>query len=411
MNLFLMSLKNIFRHKRRAIITVSAICFGVMVILFFGGFITALKDAMIDYLIRSQTGNLQIHYQGYVESSKLSPYEYLIGDYEQIKKEIQNIPEVQSFSSRMKFGGLISNGPNSAPFMGFGIEPEAELNVSANKIKEDMIIQGEYFGPNDEKSILIGEGLAKGLKAKPGDQLTIVVNTKYDSVNAENVTVKGIVRIGQAEIDNTLIYADMGMVQNLLQLDGEVTEVVILLKQITHTHPVHERLQQIIREQQLPLEVHTWEQLGSTFVGVLDVFGRAFAIISIILFIVITLGIMNTMIMSVFERVREIGMMMSMGMNMWDIIFVFTTEAFLMGVIGAISGLVIGSILLTIVGSVGIVINPPGFSGKMPLIRPGIQTFYALFGFGFAMVVSIVSSLYPSFSAGRMKPVEAIRFS
>ncbi len=231
MNILVMSFRNIFRHKRRAFITELAICFGVLVIIFFGGFITALERNMLTWVIQSQTGHVQLHHKGYLASAQNSPYDYLISDYDLLEKKVSAFPEVKAVSSRVKFGGMAAKGPSSAPFSGIGIEPQGELMVTANQLA-DEIIAGEYLQEDDAHGILIGVGLARSLKAGVGDKITLIISGKDDSLNVESAVIRGIIRFGQPEIDNMIVYTSMKTAQHLLWLRNDATEVVVLLPAI-----------------------------------------------------------------------------------------------------------------------------------------------------------------------------------
>jgi hypothetical protein len=258
--------------------------------------------------IRSQVGHIQIYRKGYSERGNLAPFDYLVPDYTGLSAELSKLPHVRTVTARLNFSGLISTGDTTTAFVGTGVQPDGERDLSALAV----IVEGKDLAGREPRGITLGLGLARAFGVKPGDDLTLLTTTKGGSINALAVKVRGVWESGEKAYDDRFLRVPLGEVQRLLDLEaGEVQSVVILLDATENTEAVRASIERLIRERGLDLELRTWEDLALRYHQVRELFGRIFAVLTLIVSIMVVFGITNTMTMAIFERTREIGTVMA----------------------------------------------------------------------------------------------------
>ena len=406
--IFKISFRNLRRQKRRTILTISIIVVGVISVILFASVTGAFKSIIIGQITDSSLGHIQVHRKGYVASIDTLPLDKnLKGEaLNKVKKVLNNDPDIEAYSERLKFGGMISNFSETSNIRLTAIQPEKENKVVP--ALKSRIVKGSF---PKEGEILIPELLAKGMKIKPGDNVVIVATNINGSVNGKLFKVSGIMSsiMGPGGKDGYLNYDDA---RKLLRIDGrEVSEIAIRLKNFNNLNSVYERLSaslgKTLNPKGMPIyEVHTWEML-SPFTSIADMIDMMALFISIMLMLVVLISIMNVMVMAVYERIKEIGTIAAIGTLPRRILALFLTEGFYLGLFGTVIGNVI---------AIGIIILlkylKPAFSfGRMKAITltPYIPVNTMLLITGIALVVSIIASIEPAYKASKLEPIEALR--
>src|SRR6266571_1824922 len=353
-----LALRNVFRNRRRTLITLAAMGFGAAAIIVFGGFVHSIYYGVRESTIRSQVGHIQIYRKGYSEKGNLAPFDYLIADYPALRDELRRLPHVKTVTARLGFSGLVSTGDTTTAFVGSGVVPEGEMDLSALAV------------------IVDGKELASGEKA-------------YDD---------RFLRIGLPET------------QRVLDLEGgEVQSVVLLLDATDNTARVRESLERLIRDRGLDLEIKTWEDLALRYHQVRELFGRIFAVLTLIVSIMVVFGITNTMTMAIFERTREIGTVMALGTRRRGVVSMFVLEGFVLGVLGAVAGVVLGVVLAKAISAVAIHLPPPPGSTRGFIVQIFVVPAVLAQEFQLSIVAATLASLYPAWRAARLDVVEALR--
>jgi len=404
--------RNVLRNKRRSAITFVAIGMGLMMIIVFQGVIGGMDKQITDNFIKAQAGHIQIHAQGYAEKARLLPLEYTLSEPEKLAEAVRRIPGVREVAQRIRFAALISSGTESLPVMGLAIQPEEERKVS---VVADSMISGSYLDSRPGY-VLIGKELAEDLKLQVGQVLILVANTASGAMNAIDPEIKGIFYTGYAQLDSSVIILSLADAQKLLKLTGMVTELVVNLDDIDRTDEVVSLLQKELTTLLSPspkVEIETWKETGAAIWQVLELRRLILSIISVIVVVIATLGIANTMLMSVFERTREIGTMMAFGMTRKEILALFIFESMLLGAAGGILGAFVGGSLVKYLSIVGI--SPPGAVSSI-IAAPLGKVLYAHFSwlwilvfFLLAQFIAVLAALYPAYLASKQEPVEALR--
>ncbi len=412
--LFKMAARNLLRNRRRSLINAVVIVISVASVVLALGFFKGMEDQMIDNLIRTKTGHIQIHSEGYVEREKEDEeiaLELSIDDPSQLKELLKKDPSVEDVTSRIKFVGTVSNGIDSMPTLGIGIEPVSEPRVSS--LVQVTQERGRYLASGDEASILIGKEMTILLNAELGDILTIATETAYGAVNAMDFEVVGIFRANLPEYERMMVFIPITQAQQLLDMGRGVSEIAMTIDDPDNDDKVKEGLQQSIGGSISGLEFHTWRDLEGDAIAIARAKLKGFMIILFFVFVIVASIIINTMLMAVLERTREVGMMLAMGIKRSQVVILFLFEGLILGLTSSLVGCAIGGLITEYFTTTGISMGMDMESWGMPLTG---QYFYTSFKASmlftaliFGIILVIIATLYPAYKASKLKPIDAIR--
>jgi len=401
-----MAWRNLWRNPRRTLITTSSITIGLIAIVFYFGFMDGMNRQTLENNIRGHSGHIKVYAKGYQKDPAISKR---IINPEGILEILLSEPHVLYALPRINTQGLVATGEKSAGAMILGIDLKKEENVSDYK---RYVGEGTYYIPGG--GILIGKGLAKLLRAGIGDILSIIIQAADGSMGAENYKIGGILSTGEAVMDNSLVVMSLEDMRALTVAGESVTEITVILESAEYTEKVTGAL--AMRLDMEVLELVSWKEL---LAFLLDMQGLAeiFKYVPlVILIIVASLGILNTVLMSVSERTRELGIMMALGTRPSRIVFLILLETAIIGIAGVILGVTGGAILLTYFGDRGIDFSQ-WKEGLMTIpfhpttIYPVIEPVSFYLATGVVFVSAVMSALYPAYKAARLRPAEAIHFA
>ena len=409
--MFKIALRNIFRNKRRSILSGLSIAVAVMIAIYLWSLLTGIMDNLFDNTIRMMNGHVRILNLDYVKREKMLPLEANIQNYKPVEKIAEANPNVTMAVGRIKFGVLMDYKGNNKPVFGTGIVPELESKVSR---LDQKIVEGRMIKAGQEE-MNIGANLANDLGLKLGDTLTVVTQTAYGSITAMNLKIVGIFSYGVVSIDKTTFFLPLDKAQQLLDLDNAVTEIFVFIKDMNKAPEVAKEikasLDQVYAGQ---YTTKAWQDQGILYFYM----GLAKNIYAFIYFLVLFLAsftILNTMFMSVLERTKEIGMMKSLGMRNRQVMGVILLEAMLIGTIASFIGAIWGSGVAYYLTVVGIDFTAT-FEAMKDFNFPLSSVYRAIFSwgivfFGFCMGIlfSVVAAIPPALRAAQMEPTEALR--
>jgi len=407
--LFKIAIRNLSRYKRRTFLTSSLIAIGVMFVLVFVAASGSFKYIMVGQITDSMLGHLQVHKMGYMASIDSLPLTLNLSSKleKKLEKTIKNIPEIEAFSPRIKFGAMFSNFIETTNLRVNGVYPEKEiatvpLFLSRIKQGEKSIKEGE---------ILIPELLANGLKTKVGDTVVVIATNRDGSVNGKQFVIGGIIEsvTGPGGRDGYMHIKDAMEVLRMEEI--EISEVAIRLKDFDNLNTVSNRLDEMmsteLNKQGKPVfDVRTWEEL-SPFYNVVRMIDVMTFFIKLMLIAIVLVSIMNVMIMAVFERIREIGTISAIGTMPKKILSLFLIEGFSLGVLGAVVGNMLALGVIFIINLAKITFNFGRQSGLV--LSPSLNTGDILWISTIVIIVSVAAALQPAFKASRMQPVDALR--
>jgi putative ABC transport system permease protein len=408
-NLLKIAVRNLLRYKRRTLLTASLITIGVVFVLVFVAVSGSFNTMMVGQITDSFVGHIQIHKKGYVASIDSLPLtmNMMPKAVKKVEKAINEIPEIEAYSKRVKFGGMFSNFVETTNIRLNGVYPEDEIKTVP--ILPSRIMKGEKIIRKGE--ILVPELLAKGMKVKVGDMVVIVATNKDGSVNGKQFKVGGIVesatgpggRDGYVHIEDAM--------EVLRMEDMEVGEIALRLTDFSKLHNVYNKLKAVLSKElnkqgKPAFEVHTWEKL-SPFYNIARMIDIMTFSIKLMLIAIVLISIMNVMIMAVYERIREIGTIAAIGTLPKKILSMFVLEGFSLGVLGALVGNIIGVSIVYILNIAKITFNFGRQTGLIlsPTVSPADIAVISII----VIIVSVLASLQPAFKASRMEPIEALR--
>lgn len=402
MNYFKMAYRNLGRHRRRSLLSGLALALGTALLMFIAAFFQGEMRSSMETTLKLNTGHLQVRDEDY-DPDKLSvAWEYLIENPDQAAAQIEALDPVRVATPRLVASGIVSVRDESAGVQIMGIVPESEANAPYR----DGIISGEFITADDREGVLIGLPLAESLGLKAGDSISLLVNTSDGDVDEQQFTIRGIFTTGTSAWDKGIVFLPLAKAQAFSRAENHASMIFILLKDRETADEVAGAIQGE------GIEVKTWTQMNELLVLVEDFSNAYLAIINLIVLGVTATVIVNTLLMSVFERTREIGVLSAIGMKGRQVIALFLSEATLLAVGGVGVGSLAGWALSAYFGKVGVYFGDLGISGDM-LLEDRIYTYLTLDSavnlIVTAFLITILASLYPARMASRMEPVEALR--
>jgi putative ABC transport system permease protein len=408
-NLFKIAIRNLLRYKRRTILTASLVAIGVIFVLLFIGVTGSFKSLMTGQMTDSMLGHIQVHRKGYIASIDNLPLTMNIKAQaaKKLEKIFKEMPDVEAYSPRIKFGGMFSSFTETTNIRLNGVYPEMEMMTLP--LLASRIMNGEKTIKKGE--IVIPELLSKGMKVNVGDTIVVIANNKDGSVNGKQLKVSGIIEgiTGPGGRDG---YVHIEDAMEILRMEEmEISEIAVRLKNFEKLHAVYNSLTAILSGEQNKqgkpaFEVHTWESL-TPFYNVIRMIDIMTIFIKAMLIAVVLISVMNVMIMAVYERIREIGTIAAIGTMPGKILSMFVIEGFWLGVIGAVAGNIIGIGIIYILKVVKITFDFGRQTGLV--LAPSISLQDIATISLIVIVVAVLGSLQPAFKASRMEPIKALR--
>ncbi|MEJ2553417.1 MAG: FtsX-like permease family protein [Gammaproteobacteria bacterium] len=385
----------------------SVVTFGLVALLLAGGFIEWIYSAGRESAIESQLGHIQITRPGYFERGFAEPFAFLMPEHTPVMDRVARLPEVKMITPRLAFSGLISHKDHTISFLGEGVVPKTEAQVS----RWLAMMRGAQLASADDKGVILGAGLAANLGAGVGDRVVLMVTKLNGGFGAVEVTVRGVFRTPSKSYDDYALRVPLAVAQRLLNVSGVHTWVV-LLKNTAQTDAVLHYLQaKFPRDSSGPFEFTPWYKLSDFYNKTVALFSRQMNVLRAMIAIIVVLSISNSMIANVFERTGEIGTLLALGYRRRRIVGLFMGEGLLLGVLGGILGVVVGWLAAQIISAVGIPMPPSpgmafGFDAKI-LLTPML----VVGGFLLIVVTTVAASLYPAWRASRLVIVDALRYN
>ncbi len=399
-----LALRNLFRHQKRTSIALATISFGVIALLLAGGFIEWIFWGMRESTIHSRLGHIQVTRPGYFQAGSADPFAFLLTEkqFEQAKLEV--VPGVEAVSPRLALTGLISHGEVTIGFFGEGVDPEKDADLS----KGLTAVAGVGLDPGDPNGLFLGGGLARNLGVTLGDTVALLATTASGGLNGVEGTVRGLFQSASKEFDDATLRMPLNMARQLLRTSG-AHSWVLLLDQTEHTDDVLQRLQLQYPEATTGLQFTPWYTLAEFYQKTVKLFSRQMDIMRSIIALIIILSISNILIMSVLERTGEIGTLMAIGLKRRKVMQLFFGEGLMLGIIGGLFGVAIGTVLAIGISAVGIPMPPPpgmetGYTGEILLTWPLVSGAVLL-----AVFTTLLGSVYPAWKASSMEIVDALR--
>jgi len=354
------AIQNTLRNRRRSLVTVAIAALGTAAILLAGGFALYTYQALEQSAARS-TGHLIVGVPAQFTQDEDTPLQHGLDNYQALSTQLLADPDVRQVLPRVAFSGLISNGDKSTVMLATGVEPDSEFAVKGpflNMVAGDVLATAAK-----QAEVMLGEGLAKSLKAKPGTSLTLLASTTDGALNALDVTVKGVFSTGVPDIDKRLVYTDIATAQKLLNTT-RVSTLGVFLKSMAATAPAQQRVSRLNPQ----LTVQTWLDQAFFYKSVRDLYNRIFGALGLIIGVIVVFVVTNAMAMAIIERTREIGTLRALGTLPSQLLRTLALEGMVLGGVGAAAGALIAFAVSMLLYVVPVQMPPPpGSSRGYPL--------------------------------------------
>ncbi len=397
---FKLAFRNIGRNKTRSLLSALAVGIGMALLLLMVSVLEGEMTGALQNTIRLQSGHLQVRPASYEENKISLKWEDLIANPEQIVGKIKSLPQVTVATPRLSASAILTVSDESKGVQILGIEPDS----AANQPFRDGMLAGEFIKADDREGILIGNTLADKLKLHVNDKVNLLVTTSNGDVNEQLFTVRGIFTTRTPGYDESTVFMPLTKAQAITATENHASTIFVLLKNSEDADAVAKALQSN------NYKILTWREQNQFIVQFED-FANAFFIIIYLIVLGITATVVtNTLVMAVFERTREIGILAAIGMKGSGIMAQFLAEAALLATGGVIGGLIIGGAAVAYFTIYGIYIGDYGITGV--LFEDHI---YAHFTWANTInlaivtyIITLIASLYPARLAARLEPVEAL---
>ena len=399
--LFKMAFRDLGRNKRRSILSALAVTIATTLLIFMASVVRGEFRGALENGIRLQTGHLQVRADSYDENKVSLAWEDLVDNPAQVTDRLKALPHVVDATPRLIASGILSLGDNSRGVQVIGMDPDAE----ANQIFRQGVIAGEFLTGDDREGLLIGKPLAEKFGLSAGDQVNLLINTSNGDVDEQPFTVRGIYTTNVFPYDENTVFMPLAKAQTFAGAENHASLIFVLLNDQEQTEPVAAALTSS------NYQIVTWQDLNELSVQ-FEQFAGAYMVILYLIILGITATVVtNTLVMAVYERTREIGILSAIGMKGRRIMLAFLTEATLLATGGVIGGLILGGLITAWVGSVGLTIPATqGVTGILigDKIFPYVTATDVISLTLTAYVITFLASLYPATLAARMEPVEAL---
>lgn len=410
--------RNIWRHKRRTINIVLAMSLSLGLMMWYDGLIDGFNNAIYGNAIRVMGGNIQIHAAGYREKVDSNPLIPLTDDAAVVQAALRDTAVI-SATRRIQTGGLLSNREGAFGVGIIGIDPEAE----AAPIKEgndagkplsliaQNIAEGEWLSADGGDVILIGRGMADAMDVKVGDRITMVGSDLHKQNRQRTMTVVGIYDIGIPTLERQTVYIPLAEAQALFGLDGQSTEIQVNIKQLGEEDKVVSALAPALPG----YEVESWNKNYPELETAINSKGAAMNVFSVIIICIAAIGILNLLLMAVYERTREIGLLGALGLKPHQIAALFVLEGAMIGLVGAAAGVVTGLLINGAMGQIGMdMARFSTITEYMALIKsriyPSLGLNNVVWRVATVVIISTLAAFIPAREASHREPAEALHY-
>lgn len=405
MKIFNLAWRNVFRHTRRSIITAVAISVGLSAMIFMNSMMNGVDRMAEENIVNYESSQISVFARGYYQEEGLYTLDSLIINPIVLMQKLKTIRSVQELTPRIKFLCQLNTGLEELSVLGIGIDPGQDERVF--KIK-NSVARGKYLESHDD--LLIGEGLAKDIGLELGSIVTIITKDKFGTYNAYDFTITGLVNTGHPLLDRNAVLISLPIAQELLNMPDAVTEIAVN----TNTKDLVTFKREITQKIGKDYEQYTWKELYASIFEVSGMKRSAQFMLAMVVVIIAAVGIVNTMLMAVMERVNEIGTLKAMGYNNFNITKMFVYEGGIIGFFGSLFGSIIGILISLYLQYFGLDLSKrfEGIDIMYPIkfiLKGEINYLNIVLVFLFGIVVSILVTLYPVRRATKLKPADALR--
>jgi putative ABC transport system permease protein len=398
--------KNIFRNKRRTFLTITAVFFATFLVVIFKSFIGGLWDNALNNAIMLEMGHVKVAHKKYLEKEKIQPLEYYVDDVDKHIENLEKLESVNFVTPRIKAPVMLNLNDKNYYTQLMGINPEKEKRFN---LIHEKIVDGEYLS-SDSEGIMVGSGFAEKFDLRTGQKITLLSQTIYNSISVESFKITGIFTYGIKALDERFLIAPIGRAQDLVKMGNGTTELLLLLDDRENSLAVADKANSILPEEYI---AKSWKHQGNYY-NMIRIATQMYNVVYFFFLLLASFVIINTIMISVYEREREIGALTALGVTRGEVLGMFVTEAGILSVIGSLMGSLSGGLVSFVLSKVGI--NTLALWGEtmsemnisnVIYLRAEWQT--VIFAFIFGFLVTIFFASIPAFKAVKVDPIKALR--
>jgi ABC-type lipoprotein release transport system permease subunit len=400
-----MAWRNIWRNSRRTAVILTAIVVGVWSMVFLGALMRGMSVSVIQNGLETLTGDVQIHATGYradpVVDNRIEnpdePYGVLT----------ETLPPGSLWTSRVRVSAVASNARHTTGVTLVGVDPLKEPQMSF--IGQDALLEGRFLEPGELNAVVVGRALMKKYETRVGNKLILMAQGTSGDVESRAFRISGVYRAEMEETEKRFVFVPRAAAQDMLGMGDAVSEIEIKLPDHEESEIVAATLAKSLPDS---YEINSWEDLLPMQVAFLRIFDGFMVIWNIVVFIAMAFGIVNTILMAVFERIREFGLMRALGMKPGAVIREVMTEALLLLAVGCALGNLVGMASVALLARTGIDLSSFSagmeYAGMSRIIYPVLTAHDLALANAVVGVLGLLVSLYPAVRASRFTPVEAM---
>ncbi|MBD3275921.1 MAG: FtsX-like permease family protein [Candidatus Marinimicrobia bacterium] len=401
--MFKIAFRNIFRQKRRTILTMLTMVGGFVLSAISIGYSDGFYSDVIERFTRSQMGHIQVHKGNYLERPSLYK---TIESYESVGDTISQLDRVVDWAPRLYSAGLASVGEKSAGVKVIGVDPVRDSSATGFHTK---IAQGAMLSVAPAQQVLLGRGLSNILQAEIGDSAVVVSQAADGSIANEIYRIQGIVESGNQAQDRMAFYLHLQEAQQLYVLPNQVHEILVIADGINNLSELTQRIDEQLSNDELT--VSPWMEVAKSFYQAMQADKQGMWIMLFVIILIVAIGVLNTVLMSVLERTREYGALKAMGTRPLEIFRMVVFEVAILAIFSIILGSIFGSAMNYILSIYGISIGETVTMGGIEfskmftevnlrtIIIPGVTVLFT----------AILVSIFPAIKAARIEPAKAMR--
>ncbi|MFW6019586.1 MAG: ABC transporter permease [Bacteroidales bacterium] len=398
--------RNVWRNRLRSLVVIIAITLGIFAGVFATSFMKGMVDQRIQSAIQTETSHLQIHHPDFKQEDKLLQF---IPDANSKLDSITKLSSVESASSRIVINCMITAAGTGSGVSLSAIQPESEKKIT--NIHEN-IVQGTYFQdiPKRVEPIVMGEKLAEKLNAKIKSRIVIQFADTAGNPVSLGFRLMGIFKTHNSQFDMQNVFVRTGDINDVAGLPANAGhEIAVLLKDNDHLETSEKQIAGMFPAQ----KVSSWKEISPELNYLNDIMGQYMYIIIVIILLALLFGIVNTMLMAVLERIKELGMLMAIGMNRKRIFLMIMMESVFLAIVGGITGIMLGYGVTEILGQTGIDLSMYaeglGAMGSSTMVYPDIDLDTLAGVAALVVLTGVLSAIYPAVKALQLNPADSIR--
>jgi len=404
--MFSLSWKNIWRNKTRSLIIIIAIVFGIIGGVGIIAFMKGMFNQRLEMAIGNEVSNIQIHNSHFLSNKEIND---TISGIDNITAVLDTSKKIKAYSTRLKVVSMINSATNSEGIILNGIDPEKEKKVTGIC---KFIQTGTYFNENRKNGIVIGDKLAHKLKIRLHSKVVVTMQSTAGNLTSAAYKVTGIYKTDNSTFDGHNAFVRTTGLSEIIGSSSHTThEIAISVYNDNESVTLANSLKKKFNENNLSVEV--WFELMPELGLLTGAMNYILYIFMLIIFLALSFGIINTMLMAVLERVREIGMLMAIGMNKFRIFTMIMLETIMLMLTGSVIGLILSFAMVSFFGKYGINLSTfaSGFSGYgfSTMVYPELENAAYIKIVIMVVVAGIISSIIPARRALKLNPAEAIR--